>query len=377
MVRTILLTAAVAAWTLVGGAAGEKGVYEVRDYGAKGDGRTDDTAAIQKAIDAAAKTGGVVVFTPGTYLTGELQLRDGSHLRGERTNRYGRDVLGGNVWLQQRRDETSRCVLNLTGAYGVRLYGLGVHGLGPEGSRPVHGVLLDGGCHSRTNDAPLIDSCRIRQMTGDGVRLVSAFVFTLRCTSLSHCGGDGFNMTGCDGFVLDCTLADNYGAGLRSNGSTAVTITGNRIEWNKKCGLNLTGCSHYNINGNYIDRCGEAGILLAGCGTTVATGNIIYRCGKADWQPKGVEYMSTGVKLLQSKNISFTGNVFTWGGDDRTGDNVSPQYGMVLANLDCAVIANNTLMNGAIEKLIVDLGGISTNCVIRDNVGTLAKQSKK
>tara|TARA_Y100000310_G_scaffold275992_1_gene292833 strand:- start:1645 stop:3393 length:1749 start_codon:yes stop_codon:yes gene_type:complete len=44
-------------------------VHSVKDYGAKGDGDADDTAAIQAAIDAAeaATNGGVVYFPPGIY----------------------------------------------------------------------------------------------------------------------------------------------------------------------------------------------------------------------------------------------------------------------------------------------------------------------
>lgn len=43
------------------------GRYSVRNYGAVGDGVTDDTAAIQAALDAAAAVGGTAVVPPGDY----------------------------------------------------------------------------------------------------------------------------------------------------------------------------------------------------------------------------------------------------------------------------------------------------------------------
>jgi polygalacturonase len=56
--------------------------FDVAAYGARGDGMTVNTAAIQKAIDAAAKAGnGVVVLQPGVYLSGALFLKSHMELR--------------------------------------------------------------------------------------------------------------------------------------------------------------------------------------------------------------------------------------------------------------------------------------------------------
>ncbi len=54
----------------------------VRDFGAKGDGATKDTAAIQQAIDRCSTFGGGEVVVPaGNYLTGAIALRSDTFLR--------------------------------------------------------------------------------------------------------------------------------------------------------------------------------------------------------------------------------------------------------------------------------------------------------
>jgi polygalacturonase len=55
--------------------AANSAVFNVRTYGAKGDGIVHDTAAIQKALDACATNGGGTVELPdGTYLTGSVVI---------------------------------------------------------------------------------------------------------------------------------------------------------------------------------------------------------------------------------------------------------------------------------------------------------------
>lgn len=57
-------------------------VFDVRQFGAKGDGKTLDTAAIQKALDECGKAGGGIVrLAPGTYLSKPIFLRSSTTLQ--------------------------------------------------------------------------------------------------------------------------------------------------------------------------------------------------------------------------------------------------------------------------------------------------------
>lgn len=70
------LVCSVTALVLSCAAEPSRQVFDVRAFGAKGDGRTLDTAAIQKALDACGKAGGgTVKLPPGTYLSQPLTLR--------------------------------------------------------------------------------------------------------------------------------------------------------------------------------------------------------------------------------------------------------------------------------------------------------------
>ncbi len=50
-------------------------MFDPYDFGAVGDGKTKDTAAVQAAVEAAAAVGGTVYVHDGEFLTGEIQLR--------------------------------------------------------------------------------------------------------------------------------------------------------------------------------------------------------------------------------------------------------------------------------------------------------------
>ena len=62
-------------------AAPAQGIFDVRAYGATGDGKTLDTASVNHAIEAAAAGGGgVVLFPAGSYLCFSIHLKSQVHL---------------------------------------------------------------------------------------------------------------------------------------------------------------------------------------------------------------------------------------------------------------------------------------------------------
>ena len=62
-------------------AASAQAIFDVRKYGATGDGKTLDTDAINRTIDAAAAAGGgLVVFPAGNYLSFSIHLKSHVHL---------------------------------------------------------------------------------------------------------------------------------------------------------------------------------------------------------------------------------------------------------------------------------------------------------
>ena len=67
------------------GPAASQERISVREFGATGDGKTDDTKAIQRALDAAGEVRGAVFVPPGVYLCAELQMPPNTALVGWRS----------------------------------------------------------------------------------------------------------------------------------------------------------------------------------------------------------------------------------------------------------------------------------------------------
>jgi hypothetical protein len=338
-------------------------VLNVRQFGAKGDGKSDDTKSIQRTIDTAAERGGAVFLPPGVYRSTELQMRPHVSITGIPAwdYEYG---FGSVIRLA---DERARCLLNITGAFGVTIEGISLDG-GKLG-KGVHGVWLNKPDYGKQEDTFRIERSQIANFSGDGVRLTRAWCFSIRHSMIAYNAGDGISLRGWDGFFLDNWLSGNNGAGFAAREENAsCTFTGNRIEWNRE-GILIVGGDGYNITGNFLDRAGTCGLAILGGQQISITGNFVKRSGKS---AKPGTYDSSQIRLERTRGVTCCANNLQVGRDDGGSGVWSPSYGIVYKELQNCVISNNVLHDGALQQLMADLGGHGEGAVVNNNPGCLS-----
>lgn len=341
----------------------------VREFGATGDGKTDDTKAIQRALDAAGEVRGAAFVPPGVYLCADLQMRPNTALVGVPTWDYG--GAGGTVL--RLTSDAARCLLNIAGAAGATMDGLALDGAGL--GQGIHGIFKpDDGKHA---EAFRIERCLVARFTGDGVSLSDAGCFSVRHSMLAFNRGDGLRLGGCDGFLIDNWFSGNQGAGFGAREAASVTFTANRVEWNGQENLLITGGNSYQITGNLFDRAGTCGIALRNgrrrCFQMTITGNYFRRSGK---RADAASHDSSHILIEGAEGVTCVGNNLHVGRDDDNKGVWTPAFGIVCKNLENCVIANNVLHEGAMRQLIVDQGGHGEGVVLKDNPGSLFKPAQ-
>jgi len=341
----------------------------VRDFGAAGDGKTDDSRAIQNALNAAGEVQGAVFIPPGVYLCADLKMRPHTAMEGVPTW----DYRGPGGTVLRLVSGAAKCLLNIGDAPGTTIDGLALDGASLGQS--VHGIFLDKPDYGKHEDAFRIERCQVARFSGDGVCLAHAWCFSVRHSMLAHNLGDGLSLRGWDGFLSDNWFSGNRRAGFAARDENAsVTFTANRVEWNAQENLLITGGDGYQITGNFFDRAGTYGIALrAGrrrCFQMTLSGNFLKRSGKL----AGAASNDSAHLLIEGgQGVTCIGNNFQAGRDDDGKGAWSPAYGIVCKNLQNCVIANNVLHEGALRQLIDDQGGHGEGVVLKDNPGSLFK----
>lgn len=341
------------------------GVFNVRAFGAKGDGIAVDTVAVQAALNAAVAAGRVVYFPPGVYLCGTLTHPSGVEMRGVQ----GRSIIKARADLA-----TTQPLVTNGGAAFV------------DADMILDGMTFDGsdlGKNSATQDR-LVALLRYTKVVGLTARNCvfrdygyillsgrSCQNVLVECSEVRGAGYNGatanggsamwFNQT--DGSlcrnirIMHCHVHDNEWHGSHVGG-IGIIIQGNVYENNKEnhvfCtmlrgganpalttrDINIVGNTFRNVTkkdisshgleiqtwggviaNNIIATCDHGGISLSRSRDVVISGNQIKQFGLIGSVFGGIDIYNTGTGGSQTANIEINGNVI--GMDDETGLDVA------------------------------------------------------
>lgn len=243
--------------------------YVITRYGAVGDGVTNNTKAIQKAIDKCSQTGGRVYFPPGVFITGTLILKsnvtiylaENSTLKGiPDVSKYPR--MKPVDYRSHIDDYPDLALLYAEKQENITITGRGTfHG---NGDHPVFQDSIDNS-PNRPYGIKMIE-CRNVEVSNIKMRN-SAFWMQLylacekvRLTNLEiynqvNMNNDGIDIDGCDDVVIaNCIIdASDDNICLKANGPRStqnVTVTNCILSthcYAFKCGTETTG-GFKNIN---------------------------------------------------------------------------------------------------------------------------------
>jgi hypothetical protein len=232
--------------------------YSVKDFGAKGDGTTDDTVAIQAAIDAVELAGGGTVYFPnGVYIVSNTITVDepGVKLQGDSrgtTEPFSKTnaPVGSTIKLDDGAyTSASKAILELTytASYSgipkmghvvrdLTIYGNRADGTGTS-NNPNAGDATNNNTYGiginvvGTRDIYL-DNVSIQQCAEEGILVqtggpdnTSAGVVITNCWVVGN-SDHGIHYSGGDSLISNCQVGFNAGSGIYMNGGGTVSGCG-------------------------------------------------------------------------------------------------------------------------------------------------------
>lgn len=316
-------------------------------YGATGDGATDDTTAIQQAINSAG-IGGVVYFPKGVYrISRPLDLPRGVSLQGSHSNLM---VGPGMV------DEDFPCFIqalpSMTTGSMIQIIG-DDDGAHPaiNGEQRITNLMLDGskvvtgnldGIYARGNvqNVVLRDVC-VRKMPNNGIITGSnakdewPYSWRLHSIMIDNCKSNGIVFDRqTDLSMIDVQVIGCHATGIKLTNSANTILDACRAEWCGGYGFYITGAwgnwpgsGSMTMTACTTDRNGWDGVKIdaTGNGPFIINALNTRRDGR-NGGPGGGGY--AGLALSNRAPVIVTGLGCYVGTDDGGTANTSPQYGV-------------------------------------------------
>jgi len=308
-------------------------VHNVKDFGAIGDGNTDDTGAIQSAIDSAEIDGGIVFVPPGTYLVSPgtgLSMKSNVHLLGAGRGSIFKVPNGANI---------TGNLLKVENRSGVVISDLVL-----DGNRGEQSGSTNYGLYVAASQNCKINSVWTESFAGVGNQVYDS---------------DGV-------LVTDCTSTGNLFHGFEGEQTRGCVWKGNRGYGNDRHGILIspgevegTGAQGNIIIGNSFDDNEQYGIAI---GIAAAPGSELLSTGNMIANNSVRNNAQYGISLYYQDGNVVTGNLIE--GNGFIGIyGFKTRYNQIIGN---RLHNNSQAVNGGYDEILLE-GGTSGRAS-RDNL---------
>jgi hypothetical protein len=333
----------------------------VKDFGAVGDGVTDDTVAIQ----AAHNTGNLIFYPTGTYLfTSDISITSGG-------------IVGEGITetILKSNDATSDNLINYVGNYAT------------NSNVPLFSNFKIIGNLAKTSGAalsvnPPTDETEYLYFTNVTFENVPTGIEFQRASlwKITNCNFLAYTIAGVlvrnlnvadagDSVIIGCVFNNPFttGSGILQQSSGGLKVIGNKFLGGNS-GYTLSydttagGTSILIIANNSIEQMASAGIVLANAAGSVSFLNIIIANNQFGVQPRGIS-VDAGILLTE---FSVTGNVFNLAGSPGIPSAISAN------DLDRFLISNNLIRGNGGASVGVSLVNCSNGIVGLNKYSNLA-----
>lgn len=295
----------------------------VRWFGAVGDGATDDTAAIQAALDA-APAGSGVMFPPGDYAISSAIVLPTSYV-----HLYG---VGQPKIIQQTADTR---IFSANGRTGLVFSDLRFYGSSGATSESNAACISFSSCVECT-----VRNCQFFDFSGAGVRGIDSEEILVESNIFENAQYVPA-ITSDISFINsnDCSAISNR---CFSGGATAINFTTN--------GNGL--CNNPIVSNNQIDGYERYGIIFynnrdggqtGGIENGVVSGNIVRNIyGSEQSSGGGPKSFGAGIYILCGERVVIDGNTVENTNVDTDAEDLLPGA-IAVSNTSAAIISNNSI----------------------------------